>query len=82
LRKLVKESCAEASYPYFKDAPMSWGVTHEANPRFAGAEFGTYKSADRLATEKKLREYMREPSEPRATTTTGFQPDEGLSRSQ
>jgi hypothetical protein len=41
-------------------------VTHEANPRFAGAEFGLYKSADRLATEKKLREYMRQPSEPRA----------------
>jgi hypothetical protein len=66
LRKLVKESCAEASYPYFKDVPMSWGVTLEANPRFAGAEFGLYKSADRLATEKKLREYMREPSKPRA----------------
>jgi hypothetical protein len=72
LRELVEDSCVEASYTHFKDA-KSWGVTQEADPRFAGAEFGTYKSADRLATEKKLREYMREPSEPRATTTTGFQ---------
>jgi hypothetical protein len=62
LRELVKESCAEASYP-FKDDPMSWGVTLEADPRFAAAEFGTYKSAIRLATEKKLRKYMREPSD-------------------
>jgi len=63
LRELVKNSCVEARYPHFKDA-KSWGVTFEADPRFTATEFGTFKSATRLATEDKLRKYMREPSEP------------------
>jgi len=72
MRELVKDSCAEASYPHFKDEPAAWGVTKIGDHRFTAAEFGEYKSATRKQTEEKLREYMREPSEPRATTTTGF----------
>jgi hypothetical protein len=73
LRELVKESCAEAMYPFFKDHPKTWGVTREDDARFAAAEFGTYKSALRTETEELLRKYMREPSNPRVTTTTSFE---------
>jgi hypothetical protein len=72
LRELVKESCAEASYPFKVDS-KTWGVTLDDDLRFAAAEFGMYKSTLRTETEELLRKYMREPSIPRATTATTFE---------
>ena len=72
LRELVKESCAESKYPFKVDS-KTWGVTLDDDLRFAAAEFGTYKSTLRTATEERLRKYMREPSIPRATTATSFE---------
>jgi hypothetical protein len=72
LRELVEKSCAESKYPFKVDS-KTWGVTLDDDLRFAAAEFGTYKSTLRTATEERLRKYMREPSIPRATTATSFE---------
>ncbi len=71
LVELVRQACVETKTP-FKDNPMTWGVTRDADPRMTPARFGDYKSKQRRETELKLGEYMSAASRSRETGLSEF----------